>query len=57
LICIAIGDQLLVDWITLAGLTMPHLSTRPKSEPRFPTSYVMVFFFMFDELMGEVVVQ
>ena len=31
----------------LTSLTLPHVCACPKQRPGFPTSYVMVFFFIF----------
>ena len=43
--------------VPLAALTEPHCYARPKPEPGFLTSYVMVFFLIFIELGYEAIVR
>ena len=50
------GFCVLLRYIPLAGLTLPHACAFPKPGPGFPTSYVVVFF-VFIELKWEVVVR
>jgi len=42
--------------IPLTSLTLPHICACPKPGPGFPKSYVVVSFFMFNELKREVIV-
>ena len=55
---IAVGDSI-IKWgrvgIPLTNLALPHFCVCPKLRPRFPTSYVIVFF-MFNGMRWEVIV-
>ena len=42
--------------IPLTDLSLPHFCSCPKTRPELHISYVMVFFFMFNEWRGEIIV-
>jgi hypothetical protein len=53
-LCIAVGDPLIkrVE-IPLTALTPTHYFACPTQRPRFPTSYVVVFFVLRDKVSGD----
>jgi hypothetical protein len=41
----------------VTGLILPHFCACPKPGPGFPTSYVMFYFFIFNDLRSEMIVR